>query len=121
MSETYTYENLIAGSQRDIVQRPAEFDGGVVLSRGELCGRLSATGYWQEVAFAALANYSEIGVAVEAIDTTTGGRLKTTVYVEGEFNENHVIFDYGNTASTWRETLAGYGIYLRSSQNTSGY
>jgi hypothetical protein len=39
---------------------------------------------------------------------------------EGEFNEDHVTFDYGNTAADWRETLAGHGIYLRAPVATDG-
>ena len=120
MPETYSYDNLLAGCQKDVVQRPAEFRVYESLVRGQICGRLTATGLWQKLAFASLASFSEIGITVEAVDTTDGTQRKTTVYVEGEFNEDHVTFDYGNTASDWRETLAGYGIYLRAPVATDG-
>lgn len=40
MSETYNYDNLIAGSQQDIVSRPATIALGEDLSRGTLLGRV---------------------------------------------------------------------------------
>jgi hypothetical protein len=57
---------------------------------------------------------------VEALDTTEGEK-NTTVYVEGEFNEDAVLYSYSDAADDWREKLAGYGIYLRAPLNTSGY
>ncbi len=120
MSETFEFDNLIAGSQKPIVQRPAVVRVYETFSRGEIIGKLTATGKWQTLAFASLSGFSEIGIAVEAVDTRDGTERNTTVYVEGEFDENSVIFDYGNTADTWRETLAGYGIYLRKAVNTAG-
>lgn len=120
MPETNSYDNLIAGDQKDIVQRPAEFRVYESLVRGQICGRLTATGLWQKLAFASLASFSDIGITVEAVDTTDGTQRKTTVYTEGEFNEDHVTFDYGNTAADWRETLAGHGIYLRAPVATDG-
>lgn len=40
MSESFSYDNLIAGSQRSIVSSPATVDLGQVLSRGALLGRV---------------------------------------------------------------------------------
>jgi hypothetical protein len=114
MSESFSYENLHGGSQKDIVNRPATVRMGEVFSRGALIGRLTATGKWQEIAFANKATCGEFGIAVEAVDSSAA-EVKTTVLVEGEFNENHVTFFYGDTADTWREYLASVGIYLRAS------
>jgi len=120
MSESFAYDNLLAGCQKDIVQRPGTVRLGEAFSRGSILGRLTATGKWQEAQFSNLSNFSDVGIAVEAIDTTSG-ETNTTVYIEGEFNENHVIFFYGDTADTWRETLMTHGLILRKSVNTSGY
>lgn len=120
MAETFSYENLIGGCQKDIVQRPAVVRVYESFSRGTVVGKLTATHKWQTLAFASLSGFEEIGIAGEAVDTADGTERNTTVYVEGEFNEDHVIFSYGDTASTWRETLAGYGIYLRDALSTAG-
>lgn len=114
MSETYTYENLIAGSQKAIVQRPGTVALGQTFSRGELVGLLTSTGKWQEVDFSDIASFSDFGLCVEVVDTTEGEK-NTTIYVEGEFNEDAVVFNYAHTADDWRNTLADHGIYLRAS------
>lgn len=119
MSESYSYENLVAGSQKDIVQRPVTFRLSEVISRGALVGRLTATGKWQTPDFDDVANFSDYGIAVEDVDSTTG-EVNSTVYCEGEFLEGGVTFPYSHTADDWRETLVGHGIYLRKSVSTAG-
>lgn len=121
MSETFTFDNLIGGSQKPIVQRPAEVAINQSWVRGELVGKLTSTGYWQTIDFQALASFDDVGIAVEAIDTAaTGARTKTTVYVEGEFAEGAVVIGYSDDADDWREALADHGIYLRKSVSTAG-
>lgn len=119
MPETFSFDNLIAGSQKAIVQRPAVVAIGQSWSRGQLVGKLTATGKWQTIDFDALASFDDVGIAVEAMDTTTG-ESRSTVYVEGEFSENAVIIGYGDDADDWRETLADHGIYLRKAVSTAG-
>lgn len=119
MAETHEHDNLIAGSQKAIVQRPAVVALGQAWSRGQLVARVTATGKWQTADEDATANYDDVGIAVEAIDSTSG-ETRTTVYVEGEFNENEVLFSYADAADDWREKLAGYGIYLRKALTTEG-
>jgi hypothetical protein len=118
-TETFAYDNLIAGSQKPIVQRPGTARLGQSWSRGELIGQLTATLKWQTVDFGAYASFSDVGIAVEAVDSTEG-EVNTTIYVEGEFNENEVIIGYSDDADDWRETLAGHGIYLREALTTEG-
>jgi hypothetical protein len=118
-TETFAYDNLIGGSQKPIVQRPGTVALGQTFARGGLAGLLASTGKWQACDFTDVANFSDFGIAVEAIDTTTG-ELPTTFYVEGEFNQNHVTIGYGDDYDDWRDTLAGHGIYLRDSVTTAG-
>jgi hypothetical protein len=66
---------------------------GEAFSRGALLGRLTATGKWQVIDEDNVATCNDFGIAVEAVDSTAG-EVNTTVYVEGEFNENGVIFSY---------------------------
>jgi hypothetical protein len=44
MSETFEHDNLIAGSQKAIVQTPAVVRVYESFSRGQLLGKLTATG-----------------------------------------------------------------------------
>lgn len=119
MSETFEYDNLIAGSQKAIVQRPATVALSQSWSRGQVVARVTATGKWQIADEDATANYDDVGIAVEAVDTF-GGEKNTTVYVEGEFNENEVLVQYADLVADWREKLAGHGIYLRKAVTTEG-
>lgn len=119
MSESLTYENLIAGHQKPIVQRPGTVAIGQSWSRGQLVGKLTATHKWQTVDFDAVSDFEDIGVAAEAVDTTEGEGA-STFYVEGEFLESGVTIGYSDDADDWRETLAGHGIYLRTSISTAG-
>jgi hypothetical protein len=111
--QTFEYDNLIAGSQKHIVQSPGTVRAGEAFSRGAILGKLTSTGKWQEAQFSTLGSFDDLGIAVVSLDTTDG-ELNTTIYVEGEFNENAVGFFYTNDADDWRETLAAHGIYLRS-------
>lgn len=119
MSEEFTYDNLIAGNQKKIVNRPATAALGQSWSRGQVVARVTATGKWQTADEDATANYDDVGIATEAIDTTEGEK-NTSVYVEGEFNENAVLVQYGDAVGDWSEKLAGHGIYLRAALQTTG-
>lgn len=120
MSETFAFENLIGGCQKDIVQRPGTARISESFSRGQIIGLLTATKKWQVIDIAGIATCSDFGIAVEAVDTTDGTERNISVFVEGEFNENGVLYSYSDTADDWRETLAGHGIYLRKAVNTAG-
>jgi hypothetical protein len=119
MSETLNYDNLIAGTQKDLVTMPATIRMGESFSRGALVGRLTANDKWQVLDEDAKANFNKFGIASEAIDSTAG-EVATDVFVEGEFSENGVIFSYADTAADWRDTLDAQGIYLRKTVSASG-
>lgn len=119
MSESFAFENLIAGCQKDFVQRPGIVRMGEAFSRGTLLGRLTATGKWQVIDEDNVANCNDFGIAVEAVDSTAA-EVPTTIFVEGEFNEHAVIFSYADTPDDWRELLTPHGIYLRKSLTTAG-
>lgn len=120
MSETFSYENLIAGEQKDIVNLPGTVRISEAFSRGALLGRLTATGKWQVIDEDGAAACNMFGIATEAVDTTAGTEVLTSIFVEGEFNENHVIFAYADTADDWRVLLQAKNIYLRKSVQTTG-
>lgn len=115
----FEYENLIAGSQKAIVQRPGTARVSESFSRGQIIGLVS--GKWQIIDITGIASCTDFGIAVDAVDTTDGEERNFSIYVEGEFNEDAVLYSYSDTAADWRETLALHGIYLRNPLNTSGY
>lgn len=120
MSESFSYENLLAGNQKKIVQRPGTVRVSESFSRGQIIGLLTATKKWQIVDIGDISSCSDFGIAAEAVDTTDGTERNLSVYVEGEFNEDSVLYSYSDTANDWRETLALHGIYLRNPLDTSG-
>jgi hypothetical protein len=120
MSDSTSYDNLIAGLQKNLVTEPGTVRVYEAFSRGQLLGRLTATDKWQELKESDNANFNQFGIASEAIDTTAGVEATTSVFVEGEFDQNSVLFAYGDTADTWRDKLEAQGIYLRKAQSVAG-
>ncbi len=120
MSESFSYENLFAGNQKKVVQTPGTVRVYESFSRGQIIGKLTATGKWQVIDITGIANCSAFGIAVEAVDTTDGTERNLSIYAEGEFNEDSVLYSYSDTAADWRDTLALHGIYLRNPLDTSG-
>lgn len=120
MSESTTFDNLIAGTEKPTVTEPATVRTFESFSRGALLGRLTATEKWQVCDEDAKANFSLFGIASEAVDTTDGTERVTSVYVEGEFSQNAVIFSYSDVVSDWNDTLEAQGIYLRKTISTAG-
>lgn len=120
MSESTSYDNLIAGTQKALVTRPATIASGTAaFSRGALLARVTATGKWTVAVHANLATYDDLGVATEDIDASAAD-VVTDAFVEGEFAETHVAYQGADTADTWREDLTPHGIYLRKTISVAG-
>jgi hypothetical protein len=119
MSESTSYDNLIAGTQKALVTEAATVRMGEAFSRGALVGRLTSTQKWQTLDFGQIANFDKLGIATEAIDSTAG-EVVTDIFVEGEFSENGVIFAYSDTPAEWRALLDVKGIYLRKTVSVLG-
>jgi hypothetical protein len=119
-SGSLTYDNLIAGTQKQLVTRNGTVRVYESFARGALLGLLTATNKWQVIDEDGAATCSEFGIATEAVDTTAGATAVTDIFVEGEFSETAVIYAYGDTADDWREILAPKGIYLRKTISTAG-
>lgn len=120
MSETTTYDNLIAGLQKNLVTESGTVRVYESFSRGALLGRLTATDKWQVIDEANASDCNQFGIASEAVDTTAGVEKVTSIYVEGQFSENAVIFAYSDTAADWRDTLEAHEIYLEKTIKTDG-
>lgn len=120
MSESFEYENLIAGSQQPLVNVSATIAEGCDISRGQLLGKVTATGKLEPVDGTANDGREDpYAIAAEDVDATDGDKL-TTVYVKGEFNERAVLYSYGDDADDWRDACEAIGIYLRPSVATTG-
>jgi hypothetical protein len=119
MSESTSYDNLIAGTQKDLVTEAVTIRMGESFSRGQLLGRLTATDKWQVLDEDSSASFNKFGIATEAVDSTAGEVL-TDVFVEGQFSENGVTFAYSDTADDWRDKLDAVGIYLLKTISVAG-
>jgi len=119
MSESTTYDNLIAGTQKRLVTEPGTVRMGESFSRGTLLGRLTATDKWQVIDEDNASGCNQFGIASEAIDSTAAEVL-TSIFVEGEFSANAVIFSYSDVLADWQDTLEKQGIYLRKTISTLG-
>jgi hypothetical protein len=120
MSESTSYDNLFAGTQKPPVTEPATIRIYESFARGTLLGRLTATDKWQTLDEDSTSSFNKFGIATEAVDTTDGVEKLTEVFVEGEFSEGNVIFAYSDTASDWRDKLDAVGIYLRKTISVLG-
>lgn len=120
MSESTSYDNLIVALQKRPVTVAGVIKAGESFSRGALLGRLTATDQWQIIDEDNASSCNDFGIATEAIDTTAGATAVTDVFVEGEFNENAVIFSYSDSIADWSDTLQSHGIYLRKSITVAG-
>jgi len=119
MSESLSFDNLIAGSQKRLVTEAATIGVSQAFSRGQILGRVTATGKWKVLDEGDVGSYNRYGIATEAVDTTLGEVL-TDVFVEGEFSENGVIFSYSDTVADWILLLEAQGIYLRPTISVAG-
>jgi hypothetical protein len=116
---SYTYDNLLAGSQKPLVNVSGTAALGQAWSRGYLVGLKTSTGKWQTVDFSDVADFDDFGVASEAVDSTEG-EVVTSVFVEGQFNRDAVTIGYGDDYADWDITLRGHGIYLLAAVGTDG-
>lgn len=119
MSDTHTYDNLIADSQKPLVNVTGTVALGQTWSRGYLVGMKTSTGKWQTCDFSDVSAFDDFGIATEAVDTL-GGETVTSIFVEGGFNRDEVTIGYGDDYADWDVTLRGHGIYLRPVVGTDG-
>lgn len=119
MSESTSYDNLIAGVQKKPVTVPATIRMGEAFSRGALVGRLTANDKWQTIDEDNASSCNLFGIATEAVDSTAG-EVVTDVFVEGEFSQNAVILAYSDAVSDWSDKLDAQGIYLRKTVSVLG-
>ena len=121
-ADSITYDNLLAGSQKDVVTRSVTINKGQLLGRGALVMRITSGGLWVEAEFSNKAAADDFGILCAPVDTLDSGATQVAeVFVEGQFADGGVSFFYGDTASTWGEYLAEqHAIYLKPTVGVGG-
>ena len=120
-TDSLNYDNLIAGDQKKLVTIPGTVEVGESFSRGALLGLLTSTGLWKEAEYSEKSSYSDVGIATEDIDTTSGVQGVTDIFVEGEFANGGITLFYGDTLTEWQTYLEGqHSIYLRATISSAG-
>lgn len=91
------FDNLIYGSNQLVVSDPENIATNDIGVRGQVMGKITGSGKWIKYKSGA-GDGSEIprGIAAEDYDATPSG-VKSVIYKTGEFNENAIVFDGGDT------------------------
>jgi hypothetical protein len=113
--ESITPDNLIAGSNQNIITRSVTIVSGQNVVRGTVLGIITASGKYT-TSLSALTNGAQTPKAIAVEDTNaTGGDKTAPVYIAGEFNENEIILGTGHTIASVKEGLRDNGIFLKPS------
>jgi len=118
MAETYSYDNLVAGDF------PRVTDYGTLVTpenvtRGALLGKITASGKYA-LSLSASSDGSEVPVAIAAEDADASlADVPVTLYLSGEFSQDHVVFGTGHTAASTKDALRALGIYLKDTLQRS--
>lgn len=105
-AEVYVPDQLIAGTLQLVTQKVTinKVGGGAVYPRGQVMGRITATGNWIPSISPPVSDGSQIpaGILVDQTDTTGGAQANSDVYIMGEFNSAALTFD-----ASWSGTPTG--------------
>jgi len=114
MAETYTPDNLIAGTTQ-LITESVTVASSAALTRGAVLGVVTASGkLLLSVSTAIDGSQTPYAVLAEDCDASGGDVTNVAVYVKGEFNENALSFGVGHDATTVKSTLRDGGIYIKS-------
>ena len=114
MSETYTPDNLVAGTTQ-LVTDSVTIASGENIVRGAVLGKVTADGKFK-VSLAAANDGSETAnvIAAQDADASEGDVTNVVVYIKGEFNANALTFGTGHDAASVKPQLRDVGIYIKS-------
>jgi hypothetical protein len=120
-TETYTPDNLIAGTTQTVTD-VVTIAAGAELTRGAVLGKITDGGKFtlcaalEDDGTTAVSDGSEAATAILAqdCDATAGDVTNVAVYVKGEFNANVLNFGNGHDVSTTKDALRDVGIYIKS-------
>lgn len=111
-SETYVYDQLVAGNSNLLAAIKITLAAGENLARGAVLGKVTANGEYKLSASGA-GDGSETPDVILAEDTDASAAAATTIaYIRGDFNEAALILGAGHTVDSIREGLRAKGIFL---------
>jgi len=113
-TESFEYDNLIAGDKPRAKAVYATLTDGEVVVRGSLLGVVTADGKLL-VSLTAATDGSEVPryIAAEAA-SPVGADAQILVYAAGSFNEDRVVYGTAHTAASVKAGLRDYQIYLET-------
>lgn len=114
MSETFVYDNLIAGSAMPAVPGTETIVSGAgELARGTVLGMVTASGKLTIVnSTKDDGSQTVYAVLAEAVDATAAD-VVAAVYYTGEFNEASLVFGGTDTADDHRVAARKVGVFFR--------
>jgi hypothetical protein len=112
--DAFSYDDLIAGYEPDLVTDTATLLSGQNLKRGTLLGKITSGGKLKISAVGA-GDGSENPYAILAEDTdaSSGDQDNTLIYIGGAFNINKMTFGTDHTAASVKDALRDLGIVLK--------
>jgi len=116
MSETFTHDNLLAGDYPNIADE-GTLISGQNLVRGTLIAKITASGKLTQCDVAAAAgDGSEIpyAILIEDTDASGGDVTHTPYYLSGEFDDQQVTLDAGDTVAGVKDLCRDKSIYLKT-------
>jgi hypothetical protein len=114
-SETYNPDRLIGGDQKLITRDITLTDIGTTgaLTRGTVLGKVTADGKYG-ISLTASADGSQTPRAILVKDADPGGGdVTASIYDEGEFNQDTLVYGTGHDADSVREDLRAVSIHLK--------
>ncbi len=114
-SEAYNPDRLIGGDQklitRDITLTDISTTGA--LTRGTILGKVTANGKYG-ISLTASSDGSQTPRAILVKDADpTGADVLASIYDEGEFNQDTLVYGTGHDGDSVREHLRASGIHLK--------
>lgn len=111
-TEALDPDNLIAGGKPPAKAVPITLTDGEVVLRGTLLGRITASGKYL-VSLNAAVDGSEVARAISAVAASpSGADGEILAYLEGEFNQDKVLFGTGQTIANTKADLQDVNVYL---------
>ncbi|HBZ3706010.1 TPA: head decoration protein [Klebsiella quasipneumoniae] len=113
-SSVFVPDQLIAGTLQ-LVTDTGTITGGVY-KRGTVLGMITASGkYTISVKTATDGSETPAAILVDDVDASTHGDQSGGLYLMGEFNQNHIVFDDSWSAAELKTALRPLAIFLKDS------
>ncbi|MFE8872775.1 head decoration protein [Acetobacter persici] len=110
---TFVPDQLIAGNLK-LVTATVTFSSGNTFVRGQVVGRVTATGdYMPCVQTATDGSQVPCGIVVDTVDASAAAQTGS-IYQMGEFNSNYMTFDASWTLDALTQALRQWSIFIKT-------